>query len=334
MSTVAAIAFTPAPASDSPNLRSANDDSLRTFHGLIDLCFSSLRRWNPELTVVLVTTTSPGEEMERRLAELDARVLLTQFNHQPPAGFFHSFNASLFSIDALACLAAAYPAAEDRILLLDPDVICTGSLKPVAEAIPTDGFLAYDTEYDLDYVCQGLSAVTAGELHRQLDLAHTQAPRHYGGELYGFTSSTWDAIAPRVEEAWQFSLDQWTKNLPRFVTEEQLMNFALRYTRVEQASPYIRRIWTAPTHRTVLPGDLTLPLWHLPAEKHRGLARMLPASRDPQSWFWGSEHPAWRDTAAAHFGIPRRDPKRLLWDLTGAAVRRTQALVSTRGAAQ
>jgi hypothetical protein len=333
MSRVAAIAFTPAPGSDSPNLGQAAKSALTTFHNLIELTFASVRRWNPDLTLVLVTPVSPGPELERHLNELGAQILHTPFAHQPPQGFFPSFNASLFSIDALAGLADAHAEPADRILLLDPDVICTSDLSPVLQAVPPNGFLAYETGYAPDHVCQGLSALTAGPLHLRLDPSLTDLPRHYGGELYGFTAAAWRPIAKRVEDAWEFSLDQWRMGLPKFVTEEHLLNFALRYTTVESAEQYIRRIWTAPTHRVVKPNDLSLPLWHLPAEKHRGLARMLPAARDRESWFWRASHPAWRDTAAAHFGIPRRNPRRLLWDVSGLAVRRAQALVTARGAA-
>ncbi len=334
MSTVVAIAFTPSPAADSPNLHSAAKDPLRTFHSLINLCFSSLRRWNPELTLVLVTTMSPGVNLERQLNELDADILLTPFSHEPPPGFFPTFNASLFSIDALACLAKTYAEPTDRIVLLDPDVVCCGSLEHVFNSIPQSGFLTYDTEYDPDYLCQGLSAVTAAELHKQLDPTLNGLPRHYGGELYGFNASSWHTISARVEESWKFSLYQWRNKLPRFVTEEHLMNYALRYTTTVSAEPYIRRIWTAPTFRTVRPSDLSLPLWHLPAEKNRGLAKMQQVSRDPESWFWQAPLPDWRDRAAANFGIPRRDPKRLLWDLTANFLRRTQAIASIRSASK
>jgi hypothetical protein len=330
MTDVCAIAFTPAPATDSPNLHSKREDAVVAFHGLIDLCFSSVRRWNPDLDLALITTTPPGPDLEKRLAELGAQILITPFRHQPPPGFFRSFNASLFSIDALACLADTYSGPDDRLALIDPDVVCTRELDGLFRAIPEDGFLAYNTEYPSDHVCQGLSARTAGQLHFQLDPRLTGFPLHYGGELYGYTPMAWSSISAQVEAAWRFSIAQWKENLPQLVTEEHLLNFALRYTQVKSADKYIRRIWTAPTHRTVLPTDSELPLWHLPAEKHRGLARMLPSARNRESWFWRSPQTSWQESAASHFGIPRRNTLRLLHDVTALAMRRTQSIVTSR----
>ncbi len=285
MSTVVAIAFTPSPAADSPNLHSAAKDPLRTFHSLINLCFSSLRRWNPELTLVLVTTMSPGVNLERQLNELDADILLTPFSHEPPPGFFPTFNASLFSIDALACLAKTYAEPTDRIVLLDPDVVCCGSLEHVFNSIPQSGFLTYDTEYDPDYLCQGLSAVTAAELHKQLDPTLNGLPRHYGGELYGFNASSWHTISARVEESWKFSLYQWRNKLPRFVTEEHLMNYALRYTTTVSAEPYIRRIWTAPTSEPCVQATYLSRYGICQLKKTAGLQR---CNRSPETLSRGS----------------------------------------------
>jgi hypothetical protein len=324
MTNVVAVAFTPAPSSDSPNLKaSSNARTLETFHNLIELCFASIRRWNPTTTLELVTTSDPGPRLAERLKALDVAIRLTTFAHRPPPGFYPTFNASLFSIDALSALARQY-SAEDRIVLLDPDVICTRSIDPLFASIQPTGFVAYDTHFPADHVSQGLSAVDARELHQRLDPSLLAVPRHYGGELYGFRPPSWHSIAEKVDDAWSFSLAQWQRGLPRFVTEEHLLNYALRHTQIRSAEEFIRRIWTAPTHRTVRARDLLLPIWHLPAEKHRGLAQLHKQARTADSWFWQAPATVWQQQAARAFGIPRRRPARWTRDTVAGALRMAQ----------
>ncbi len=324
MTDVVAVAFTPAPSSDSPNLKAGtNDKALRTFHNLIELCFASVRRWNPSTELVLVTTSDPGPSLRERFSTLRVTVLTTAFAHRPPTGFYPSFNASLFSIDAMMAMAQHYTET-DRLVLLDPDVVCTQSLDSLFASIKPGGFLAYDTGFPPEEVSQGLSALAAGQLHRELNPRLSTIPRHYGGELYGFTPQSWDSISGRVEEAWAFSLTQWQSGLPRFVTEEHLLNFALRHTEIRPAEQFIRRIWTAPTHRTVRPEDRNLPIWHLPAEKHRGLARLQQAASEHKSWFWQAPADEWKRRTALIFGIPRRRPARWTRDAVAGNLRATQ----------
>ena len=326
MTTTVAIAFTPAPATNHPNLKARTSAAaLRTFEGLIEVCFASVRRWNPDVQLRLVTSAQPGLEFARRLDRVGAGVLVTPFDHEPPPGFFPYINASLFTVDAMAALADE-AGDNDRILLIDPDVVCSGSLEPVIKAIPDDGVLAYEVNDPPGQPNQSLNGFEAGRLHTMIDGALTGVPRHFGGECYGFTSASWKRLAPHTQDAWQFSLSRWRAGTSKFVTEEHILDFALRYVTVQEANPYIRRIWTAPTHRNVTPSDLVLSLWHLPAEKHRGLSHLARLCRDPQSWFWVAGNMQWRKQAARACGLTRRPPGRWLWDTSGRAVRTVQSL--------
>ena len=327
MTITVAIAFTPAPSTDSPNLRARTSrGALHVFEGLIEVCFASIQRWNPDVRLCLVTTGDPGPEFGARLARLQASVLVTRFDHQPPPGFFPHFNASLFTLDAMSALSArADP--DDRVVLIDPDVLCAGSLDALVKAIPPEGFLAYNVNDPPSMPVQGLSMHEAGRLHHVMDSRLTGTPIHFGGECYGFSQAAWQRIAPHVHAAWQFSLSRWRLGASRLVTEEHLLDFALRYADVEEANPYIRRIWTAPTYRNVSPSDLALSLWHLPSEKHRGLRRLSRLCRESGSWFWTASDANWRDRAAKSCGLTRRPLGRWLWDHGGLTARRVQAAV-------
>jgi len=268
-----AIAFTPAPATQSPNLRRTDDGrAAAAYYRAIVITFSSIRRWNPDADLKLVSDVDPPPPFDRQLADLDVHVLLTPFDHRPPEGFWPIFNASLYTIDALRALADD-GSVKDAVLLLDPDILCTGNLGPVVDAIAPDTWVVYPLVGSYAEKTQGLEVAHTAELHQLLDDTLVGPPEYYGGELYGFRPETAGPVLDRAEAAWQLAFKNWKEQRPHFVTEEHLLNYALRRAKLADASPYIRRIWTAPVHRTVAGDELTLLLWHLPAEKDRGFPR-------------------------------------------------------------
>jgi hypothetical protein len=324
MTGIVAVAFTPAPAAQNPNLRRTTDSgAIKSYYSAIVVTLASVRRWNPDLELVLVTDCEPPTPFADQLSALGVRLLETEFEHCPPDGFWPTFNASLYTLDAMAKLArTAEPI--DRILLIDPDVLCTGELTPVLNAISDTEVLVYPTGFPDDEKSQGLSALDAAQLHRQLDPELQQPPTHYGGELYGFTPSGAFPILRRADEAWQLALACWASGQRHFVTEEHLLNYAVRRASIIDATEFIRRIWTAPTCRNVVGDEAALLLWHLPAEKDRGFVDLASAAADSLSWFWIADRSEFLDRAGSHVGIPRRTFNRFAYDVAGSYIRAGQ----------
>jgi hypothetical protein len=325
-----AVAFTPAPSTQSPNIRAVSDlDTVASYHRAIVVTFASVRRWNPHLSLALVTDCEPPGSVADTLSALDVQVLETKFEHRPPDGFWPRFNASLYTIDVMAMLAhTAAPA--DRILLLDPDVLCVGELTPVLDAIKDTRILVYPTGFPDDEKSQGLSALDAVPLHRELDPDLQAPPTHYGGELYGFTPAGALPLLQRADDAWQLALANWARGQRYFVTEEHLLNYALRRVPLADATIFIRRIWTAPVYRTVKGDEGALLLWHLPSEKDRGFVDIAAAVTDPLSWFWTDDHGEYVRRAGSFVGIPRRVFSRFTYDVAAGAVRAAQGVLLRR----
>lgn len=330
MTGIVAVAFTPAPASQSPNLRAISDfGAVASYYRAIVVTFASVRRWNRNLRLALVTDCEPPAPFADQLSALDVQCLEARFAHRPPDGFWPTFNASLYTIDAMAMLArAAEPT--DRILLLDPDVLCTGELTRCLQAFKGADVLVYPTGFPDDEQSQGLSALDAAPLHRKLDPELREPPTHYGGELYGFTPGGVFPVLQRAEEAWQLALTNWADGQRHFVTEEHLLNYAVRRAALVDATEFIRRIWTAPVYRTVRGDEGALLLWHLPSEKDRGFVQLAAATADPASWFWIADRVEYLRRAGDLVGIPRRTLGRFAYDLSGGAVRAAQMALGRR----
>ena len=324
MTATVAIAYTPAPAKQSPNLRSTTDAAAAaTYYRAMIVAFASVRRLHQDVILTLVTNVEPPAAAALHLGQLGVQLVYAPFEHRPPDGFWPTFNASLYTIDAMRRLGERC-ASGQAVLLIDPDVLCTRDLSQLFGTVKERSILAYPTGFRSDEISQGLSALDAAPLHQKLDPGLVEPPVHYGGELYGFTRDSIRPVLERAEEAWELALDRWKSGKSHFVTEEHLLNYGLRGTTIIDATPFVRRISTAPTLRDVCDEDLITPLWHLPAEKDRAFAAYARAYCDEGSWFWRFDQDDFVRRAGALAGIPRRRPRRWLYDVIALRVRACQ----------
>ncbi|MFD2082488.1 hypothetical protein SAMN05421678_10267 [Actinopolymorpha cephalotaxi] len=310
------IPFVRASAEQSPNIRA--DNHLATYYRAMVVTFASVRRWNPDVDLILVTNHTAPEEFARQLHGLGVSEQLEPFAHEPPAGFNRSFAASLYMLDALG-----QPAAAKQVLYVDPDVLCVRPLGDMRAACG-DAVGALPLSYPVDHDVNGLTRRQAAELHTELGEATDSPPQHFGGECYVVPAGLAPTLIDRAESAWRLSLDRYERHESRFTTEEHIMAFALRGVPVVNLSPFVRRIWTAARHRTVDGCEPELTLWHLPAEKDRGFAEMYSLATDRDSWFWRAGADEFTQRAARSMGLSNRRPSRFVRDLAGAVYSRVR----------
>jgi hypothetical protein len=305
---VVAVPFVQVDPSQNPNLRAKGADHVRAYWDAMTVTFASIRRWNPEYELRLVSN-QPAPEYTRALFEqLGVTTTIVPFDHRPPPGYAAMFAASLYLVDALQI------AAEDETtVFIDPDVLCIRPLAPlVAAAGTTVGAILLATSQDEDI--NGLTLRASGRLHEQLGLARGD-PRHYGGELYVVPGPLAKRLRALVEEAFVFSLQQHAAGAERFTTEEHLFNYALRVLGAADLSALAQRVWTAHRYRTVSGREAELALWHLPAEKDRGFATLRRLLEDPSTWFWTAPASVFAHRAGEVFGLHHRRPVRWTKDV-------------------
>ncbi len=306
----AAIAFARVDPGQNLNVRSTGAE---VYTKAMYVAFASVRRWNPDLDLVLVTDTPVGPEYTSQFAEQGVETRLVPYAHRPPDGFTSRFSASPYQFDAMA-------ACPTSTLFLDPDIVCVRSLAPLLAAVGPDRVGALPIGYPVDHVVNGLSRRQAADLHVALG-EPAEVPIHYGGECYAIPESMRGHVLERAETAWADSLERWQAGRPHFVTEEHVLSYALRDVEVLTLELYAKRIWTAARHRNVTGDEYALSLWHVPAEKDRGFATLYAKAVDRSSWFWTAPDDAWRRRAARALGILNRTPRRLARDAAGRAAR-------------
>jgi hypothetical protein len=311
MSPTASVAFATVSQDQNPNV-TANDSTTAYFNAM-GVTFASLRRWNPDLPLELISDAPAPAPFADVLSELGVQLRLVPFRHRPPEGFHHSFGASLYMLDALN-------ETQADTAFLDPDVLCVRPLAAMWEA--TSGAMGVlPMDYTPSHNINGLTRLEAGELHRLLGEPVTAPPAHFGGECYVIPADLLAPLSERAEKAWAFALARHAVGLTRFTTEEHILSYAARGVPTCSVEPFIRRVWTAARWRTVTGHESDLTLWHLPAEKNRGFVSVYAAVLDRKSWFWTTEHAHFVDMAGRAMGLHHRSLGRFAKDSFGRVAR-------------
>ena len=310
---VVAVPFVQVDASQNPNIQAKGDDHVRAYWDAMTVTFASIRRWNPDYDLRVVSN-QPAPEYTRPLFDrLGVTTTIVPFEHRPPTGYAAMFAASLFLVDALQIASA-----DRTTVFVDPDVLCLRPLDGLIAAAGSQvGAILLATTLDEDI--NGLTLGASGRLHEQLGLESGE-PRHFGGELYVVPGARVEQLRSLVEQAWDFSLQQHRQGLDRFTTEEHLFNYALRSMGAADLSVDAKRIWTAHRYRTVDGTEASLALWHLPAEKDRGFVELRAALDDPSSWFWSAPAATFADRAGRAVGLHHRPPARWTKDIAARVV--------------
>jgi hypothetical protein len=320
-----AIPFVRVDPSQNPNLSvKAGEDPIRAYYRSMVVAFASVRRFNPDAILWLITNEFVSSPYREQLQQLGVHFKIEEFQHLPSVDFTKRFAASLYLIDSLNAL------TQKTTILIDPDVLC---IRPLDDMISQTSGAAgvLPINYAADHDVNGLSRRQAGELHGVLGEPQ-EAPIHYGGEVYILPLDLLPTIRIRCERAWNLAIQRNREGETKFHTEEHILSFALRGVQTVSLEQFVRRIWTAHRLRQVSGRENELTLWHLPAEKDRGFARLYSSSIDPESWFWTSRNTDFVKICGQAMGLHNRSLKRFALDFAGQTLHWLRSRLTRPGA--
>lgn len=318
--TTVAIPFVRIDPRQNPNLkiREGYDPAEPYFRTMV-VAFASLRRWHPEAALQFISNAEPPKMYAEHFSRLGVDFKPVAFEHEPPAGFARHFTASLYLLDALASLTA------DRTVVVDPDILCVGSIdRMLDDSGQAVGVLRMG--FPTDENINGITRQQAGELHADLG-EPADSPDHYGGEAYVIPKEHLDTILERCEKAWDFTLERHAAGGTKFMTEEHILSYAVRGVPIHHLNEHVRRIWTTHRYRRVNGKESQLSLWHLPAEKDRGFDALFDDAINPNSWFWTAPRDEFVDRCGRAMGLHHRPAERVLKDTVGYVVRAAEDTV-------
>ena len=317
------------------------DSSAEAFRDAYRRClvvlFSTARIASPDAELVLVLNrpwrteaSSLATEVWSTLESTGVTFRVAPYSFSPPSHWPAEWRNTFFKFDALQIL-ASMASPEDRILLLDSDVVWSGSQSTSAlwARLRNTPSMTLHVDYPVDSPVNGLSRSQMTEFARQLGLgtaSHAVLP-HSGGELVGLSGDAADALCARARAVWPEVLARFETAIPHGMTEEHLLSMLLADLELPtgNANPFIKRMWTQPLrYRNTVPGDEQLPLWHVPAEKRYGLRRLYAALQrsdsDDRSW-------ATPSVLGPYLGVPANTRRKALSDIAYASISRVRELV-------
>ena len=235
---------------------------------------------------VLITNAPPpksvdGFDLGGLFDRFGIEVVIVSFEHAVPATLSASYRGCFFKLDALQWLARTLEA--DQVgYLVDSDCVWLGPSSRLESRTHHFGVSVLDLQLDPYEPINDITRIDAQAIYAQLDLPIDlggAAPPHYGGEFYAGTGTALRKLVQTVELVHAANLDAHRRGLPALPTEEYVLTAAAQIVGASPRATYglVRRLWTDDSFRTVRPSDTKLDLWHVPAEKTRGLARLFTA---------------------------------------------------------
>jgi hypothetical protein len=236
--------------------------------------------------------------------------------HRLPMDTVSSWGNQFYILDIIDHFARSDSAA--RFLVLDSDCVWIRSVAGLEAAIDRHGnltLLEEDAYSDPDLPINGLSRTDMAAFLKSVGGPHRPNLDYFGGEIFAATRSATIDIAERSAQLWPAVL----RREPHAPCEEAhflSIVAALRGDAAATANPFIRRMWTTFKHNTILPTDLGLSIWHLPAEKRSGfatlfnylrprlMAELAPAAAVPDAALLGRM-----------MGVPRRSTSKFVADI-------------------
>jgi hypothetical protein len=219
-----------------------------------------------------------GRDVRGMLDDLGVEIIKTPFRYKTPKGYFGMFQNQFYEFSILEYIAGHGGHPDDQYLILDSDCLF---LRPVAdlfrEAAPS-GFISFEDEVSPEYVINGLSRNDLRQIYGELlGYGLPDIPSYHLGEFLLCSEYNIRRIYADFQELWPLLLARHYAGLPKFNEEAHTLSY-LYYKNGLFPSPrknYMKRIWTNPLfYRNVEPSDTELAIWHLPAEKTFGIARL------------------------------------------------------------
>ncbi len=245
--------------------------------------YISSKRFNKQEQHLLFTNVKKlpvvdGRSIAEILTGLNVSVVFTDFKYKTPKGYYGAFQNQFYEFSILEHIASNNNHPDDLYLVLDSDCIFLKSVQALFDAAKPRGFISFDDKVAPDYVINGLSRNHLRSLYEEL-LGHKipDIPSYHLGEFLLCSVANIKAIFRDFEELWPQLLERHEQGRTKFNEEAHTLSY-LYYKnglRAAHENHFMKRIWTNPLfYRNVEASDVDLAIWHLPAEKTFGIARI------------------------------------------------------------
>lgn len=285
------------------------------------LFYTTSRRFNKNEKHLLFTNSRSlpwldGKLVSDSLAELDVEVIHTDFKYKTPKGYFDMFQNQFYEFSILEYITKNYHEPADRFMIADSDCIFLKPADELFQEAAKQGFLSFEDDCTEDLVIHGLSRKDMRSLYADLlGREVVEVPGYHLGEFFLASLQNINTIFSGFLELWPLMMHRFELEQPKFNEEAQTLSY-LYYKNGFKASPrrnLMKRIWTNPVfYRNVDPLDTGLVLWHLPAEKTYGLAKLYDLLVKYGNYGRHINNKQYASLVSSALGVPHLSPRKKL----------------------
>ena len=296
------------------------------FHDVYRQCiftfFMTAKRASPEAKLILyldepwMNRTDIESKVADKLDRLGVETRVIAFQHAPPSSFAGEWRNQFFIFDVLADL-NQMEGPDSSFFLLDSDTVWAskaGSEKLFLAA--SEKLCVMPVGYFGDWEVNGQSSHS---LARSLGL---EAPvEYFGGELVAGPVSELPKLLETIENFLGILFEAHLGDKDLQFEEAHVLSAAYQAMETKRLEPAdARRMWTQPfRYRNTKPGDEMTTLWHTPAEKRYGLARLYQhLSNQDLTAICEASDPDFRAMLGRFLGVPRNSHAKLVSDVLRA----------------
>lgn len=320
---------------------SASENFRDIYRRCIAVFFATARRANPDAQLVLylnrpwgISNTNVATEVGLILGNLNVELRVIPYLHEPPASFTASWRNQFFVIDVLRDLTKRLEPS-DNMVILDSDIVWTTKLRAQSfwKSLSVNGLATYEVGYPNAKPVNGLSIDDLSRFLKSLRTAHSARISYCGGEIVGANGSCIQKLSQQAEDIWAQLMALHDKDHLLAFEEAHVLSLAYASLGHEpgNCNGHIRRLWTQPLKpRNVGADDLSLTMWHTPAEKKYGFARVYRhlIENDLHEFLSASDDDFIR-RMSGHLGIPKNSLLKVFCDILLAGHMRVRDLLKT-----
>lgn len=274
--------------------------------------YYTCKLFNPGKQLVLFSNleSAPiidGFNFQQILNELGVRLITVPITYRLPPGTVKTWGNQFYILDLIKHIAESCIA--DTILILDSDIVCVNDLQPLFSRIAKYGRIVLPLPYLPDQIVNGMSESSMTEfLNRYTSTMTSKHVKYYGGEFFAARIDHINQLSAAIDKLWDYNIAQITAGNDFIQEEAQFLSIltdalALPY---EHQDWDIKRIWTTFKHNNVEHADINYSLWHVPAEKKYGFAKIfLNAVR--RKFLAPPDQESYKAFLGGCLGIPRKN---------------------------
>lgn len=245
--------------------------------------FTSARFANPDSQLLLFTNTDIfarklliDKKIEALLHRLQVQIYKLEYTYRPPENQKYWRN-QFFVFNILEYLAHNLQ-KEQLCLVLDGDIVWSGnnSTQYLWNCLDENGYLTMTPISNKQESINGINLGELRELSNNLQMGNGEI-EYAGGEFIALRGDKLGEVFSNFRVAWN-NLQILQSNMGAPIIEEAHL-LSIIYAKMGfifgNGNSFVRRIWTQVLHHeNRMREDLSLVLWHLPAEKRFGIRRL------------------------------------------------------------